>query len=76
MSRDQLEQRVSALEKQLGVLLAGGVAAVRDKDWRRTRGAFAGDELMKQVFAEGRKVRDAEREGDLPRKSKKRQARS
>jgi hypothetical protein len=31
------------------------------KDWRRTRGAFTGDEFIKQVFEEGRKIRDAER---------------
>jgi hypothetical protein len=61
MSRATLEARVAALEKQVGALLANHSSSARTKDWRRTRGAFTGDELMKQVFAEGSRIRDAER---------------
>ena len=61
MSRATLEERVTALEKQVGALLANHSEAGRTKDWRRTRGAFTGDELMKQVFMEGRRIREAER---------------
>ena len=34
------------------------------------------DDLMKQVFEEGRKIRDAERKSAQPRRGKKRQAHS
>jgi hypothetical protein len=61
MSRATLEERVAALERQVRTLLAHPDGTGRAKDWRRTRGAFTGDDLMKQVFEEGRKIRDAER---------------
>jgi hypothetical protein len=61
MSRATLEERVAALERQIAALLADHAGMGRAKDWRRTRGAFIGDDLMKQVFEEGRKIRDAER---------------
>ena len=76
MSRATLEERVRALEKQVGALLANHAGTGRAKDWRRTRGAFTGDDLMKQVFEEGRKIRDAERKRAQPRSGKKRQAHS
>ena len=74
MSRATLEERVATLEKQVGVLLAEHAGTGRAKDWRRTRGAFTGDDLMKQVFEEGRKIRDAERKRARPRSRKKPQA--
>jgi hypothetical protein len=76
MSRATLEERVEALERQVGALLANHAGTGRAKDWRRTRGAFTGDDLMKQVFEEGRKIRDAERKRAQPRSGKKRQAHS
>ena len=76
MSLTTLEERVATLEKQVGAMLANSAGAGRAKDWRRTRGAFTGDDLMKQVFEEGRKIRDAERKGAQPRSGKKRQAHS
>ncbi len=76
MSRATLEERVAALEKQVAALLANPAATGRAKDWRRTRGAFTGDDLMKQVFEEGRKIRDAERKRAQPRSRKKPQAQS
>lgn len=76
MSRATLEARVAALERQVGALLANHAGTGRAKDWRRTRGAFTGDDLMKQVFEEGRKIRDAERKRAQPRSEKKRQAHS
>lgn len=74
MSRATLEARVAALENQVGALLADQAETGRVKDWRRTRGAFTGDDLMKQVFEEGRKIRDAERKRAQPRSGPKRQA--
>jgi hypothetical protein len=76
MSNKTLEERVAAMEKQLDALLANGAGKSRAKDWRRTLGAFTGDNLMKQVFAEGRKIRAAERRGVRPRIAKRRQASS
>ena len=61
MARATLEERVAALEKQVGALLANHRGTRRSKDWRRTRGAFTGDDFMKQVFEEGRKIRNADR---------------
>jgi hypothetical protein len=76
MSRATLKERVAALERQVGALLANHAGTGRTKDWRRTRGAFTGDDLMKQIFEEGRKIRDEEKERARPRGRKKRQARS
>jgi hypothetical protein len=72
MSRATLEQRVAALERQVGTLLANHAGTKRAKDWRRTRGAFTGDDLMKQIFEEGRKIRDAQRKRAQPRSATKR----
>jgi hypothetical protein len=76
MSGATLEERVAALEDQIAALVANHAGAGRAKDWRRTRGAFTGDEFMKQVFEEGRKIRDAERRRAQHRGGKKRQTRS
>lgn len=72
MSRANLEDRVAALEKQVSILLANHSGAIPLKDWRRTRGAFTGDDLMKQIFEEGHKIREAERKRPHPRSRKKR----
>jgi hypothetical protein len=76
MSQARLEERVAALEKQVAALIANPAATGHAKDWRRTRGVFTGDDLMKQVFEEGRKIREAERKRARPRSGKKRQAHS
>ncbi len=76
MSRATLEERIAALEKQVGAMAAARNGSRRAKDWRRTRGAFTGDDLMKQVFEEGRKIRKAERKLVERRGGKKRKARS
>jgi hypothetical protein len=74
MSRATLEERVAVLEKQVATLLASSAKPGRVKDWRRTRGAFSGDDVMRQVFEEGRKIREAERKRASLRSGKKRQA--
>jgi hypothetical protein len=60
MSQADLEQRVAALEKQMSALREDGIG-VRRKDWQRTIGMFTCDEVMEQIFAEGRKIREADR---------------
>jgi hypothetical protein len=76
MSRATLEERVAALERQVAALLANHQGTGHAKDWRRTRGAFTGDDLMKQVFEEGRKLRAAERKPTPGRSRKRRQTHS
>ena len=61
MPRKTLEQRVTDLEEKVAKLIANQATAVREKDWRRTFGAFTGDDVMKEIFEEGRKIREAER---------------
>jgi hypothetical protein len=76
MPRATLETRVTELERQVKALLASHKVTKPGKDWRRTRGAFTGDDLMKQVFEEGRKIRDAERQRVQPRGRNKRPSQS
>jgi hypothetical protein len=76
MARATLEQRVAELERKLAALLANHDTSPRAKDWRRTLGAFTGDEVMKQIFAEGRKIREAERQRARTARRKPRSARS
>ncbi len=76
MPQATLEERVEALERQVAALLASPAGTEPAKDWRRTRGVFTGDNLMKQVFEEGRKIRAAERKHARSRTRKKPQARS
>ena len=56
-----LNERVSKLEEQLAALQAKQRPQLPKKDWRQTIGMFAGDEVMKQIDEEGRKLREAER---------------
>jgi hypothetical protein len=76
MPRATLEERVATLERQVTALLANHPGPGHAKDWRRTRGAFTGDNLMKQVFEEGRKIRGADKKPAQARNRKKRHAHS
>jgi hypothetical protein len=63
-----LEERVACLEKKLAALecsLNGGY----QKDWRRTFGMFTGDEGMKRVDEEARKIRERDRPKTRRRKT-------
>jgi hypothetical protein len=70
MSLAALEQRVTTLERQLADLKAERGTGRREKDWRRTLGMFSGDEVMKQIDAEARKFREADRKRTKPRARK------
>jgi hypothetical protein len=61
MSQPKLEERVAALEKHVVQLLARLPPLAQPLDWRSTVGMFANDEVMKQIDAEGRKIREADR---------------
>ena len=63
MSQPTLDERVSALEQEVA-RLSRAQAAERespDKSWRSTLGMFAGDEIMKEIVEEGRRIRERDR---------------
>ena len=61
MSLQSLDKRLAALEREVGELKKALVNGKRNKDWRRTVGMFAGDEIMKQIDKETLKLREADR---------------
>ena len=71
MSQRSLEHRVAALEQQVAELRQLLVNGTQPKDWQRTIGMFAGDEVMKRIDEEARKFREADR-----RKARRRQTKS
>lgn len=74
MTQHQLEERVCALEKELASLKATLVNGSRPKDWRRTVGMFAGDEVMKQICAEALRLREEDRRRARRRFAKRQKA--
>jgi len=73
MSRNQLEERVAALEHQLAELGAEVQKSQQGKDWRSTVGIFTGDEFMKRVFEEALRLREVDQERARRRYAKQRQ---
>lgn len=59
---DELAQRVDVLERKLAQLLQNETRPARTKDWRRTVGMFAGDEIMEEITALGNQIREADRQ--------------
>ena len=57
-----IEDRIAVLESAVERILSTHSASVHPKDWRKMIGKFAGDELMKEIDAEGRKIRAASHE--------------
>lgn len=74
MSRATLEQRVSVLEEQVRAMLEKSATA--PTGLRRFSGVFTGDDLMKQIFEEGRRIRESERKRARRQDGKSRKARS
>ncbi len=74
MKRQSLEERVAALEQEMGELRAALANGARRKDWRRTIGMFTDDPGMLQVFEEALKIREADRKKARARQRKGRQA--
>ena len=75
MSQQTLEERVAELERQITAMKANGWGEPK-KDWRRTFGMFAGDEVMKEIDKEALKIREADRRKARRMYAKKRKARS
>lgn len=63
MAGQNLEQRVTALEEEVGRLQRELRSAngARAKDWRRTIGAFTDDEGIRAILADAMKLREADR---------------
>ncbi|MBI1901298.1 MAG: hypothetical protein HYS13_09325 [Planctomycetia bacterium] len=63
MSPRNLEQRVDALEAEVTKIQGELRRTVRQngKDWRRTIGAFTGDEGMQEILREAMRLRKADR---------------
>jgi hypothetical protein len=72
MSELSLEKRVVALEQQVAELKAAVANGQRPKDWRRTIGMFAGDEVMKRIFDTALKFREQDRKRARRRYTKSR----
>jgi hypothetical protein len=62
---EELAARVDALEKEVGRLARKGMSP-RKKDWRNIVGRFKDDDVMKEIMALGKAIRDAERPDDSP----------
>jgi hypothetical protein len=61
-----LEERVAALEETVAQILSQSDSGVARKDWRSTLGMFADDSIMKEIDAEGRRIREAGRQQAQP----------
>jgi hypothetical protein len=70
MSQRELEARVAAVEKQLAEIQATLRNGHQVKDWRRTAGMFTGDEVMKRIFENALRYREADRRKVRRRRAK------
>ncbi len=62
MAQAKWQERMQVLERQVAELKAEVAKLKEPKDWRSTIGMFDGDEVMEQIFEEGRKIREKDRE--------------
>jgi hypothetical protein len=62
MAEATLEERVATLEQLVAQLMRTSERAQRKKDWRRTIGMFDGDPIMQEIMAEGRRLREENRQ--------------
>jgi hypothetical protein len=70
MSQGTVEERLTTLEKQVAELQAQVQKLTRPKDWRNIVGIFEGDEGMKAIFEEARKIREEDRRRTRPKATK------
>jgi hypothetical protein len=76
MAQSKIEERVTALEKELADLRAVIANGAGKTDWQSTVGMFRDDEGMKRIQEEGRKWREAERRKAGQKPAKKRRAKA
>lgn len=70
MEQARLEERITELESQVAMLRAQVATLIQPNDWRSVVGMFAGDEVMKQILEQGRKIREKDRRRTKPKPSK------
>ncbi len=70
MPNTTLEQRVSALEREVADLKAQQTNGHEQKPWLRALGMFAGDAGMKVIFDEALKFRERDRQRARRRNSR------
>jgi hypothetical protein len=61
MSKNNLEERVAVLERQVQQLIESKTGRKRVKDWRDSVGMFTGNDLMKEIDRAGAAIRVRER---------------
>jgi len=61
MVQSQIEDRLSALEREVSDLKRQLSNGAKPKDWRSTVGMFTGDEIMKRIDEHARRYREADR---------------
>jgi hypothetical protein len=61
MTIKALEQRIASIEAELAELKRKVTEPQPQRDWRKTIGAFSGDDGMMEIFEEARKLREADR---------------
>jgi hypothetical protein len=59
---ENLEQRLTALEKEVALLRQTRQPRQSFKDWRGAVGMFPGNDFMKQIDEAGRAIREADRQ--------------
>jgi hypothetical protein len=62
MAEATLEERVATLEQLVAQLMRISEKMARKKDWRRTIGMFDDDPIMQEIVAEGRRLREEDRQ--------------
>jgi predicted nucleic acid-binding Zn-ribbon protein len=69
-----LQRRLKALESRVAQLQdeLRSVRSTKDKDWRRTIGAFTDDEGLKEILQEALRTREADRNKSRSKASAKR----
>jgi hypothetical protein len=70
MDQTKLEERIAELERQVAALKARVATLINPNDWRSVVGMFAGDEVMKQILEQGRKIREEDRRRTKPKPAK------
>jgi hypothetical protein len=70
MAQENLEERVAELERQLAMLKAQVATLIKPNDWRSVVGMFSGDQVMKRILEQGRKIREEDRRRTKPKPSK------
>jgi len=62
LTLENLEQRLTALEKEVAQMRVAEQIPLRFKDWRKAIGMFPGNDSMKQIDEAGREIREADRQ--------------